>query len=145
MHLVVPIAQAEASAQHFLDRVSNPDAIRLLIDRLRTGTFDGRRKGTCFFGSLAEGSGYSFSNRVSHERTLGQFLRNFGAKLEAGELHPIEFFCLGITLGMTPANNERAFLLEMWCRRSMRRWTSVPTPEYADRYQDTPSRELVTA
>lgn len=105
---------ASASARHFLSRC-DVEVIQKLRCKTETGGFNGRSYSSCFFGTLANITGFEVNH---HEPRTVVNIRKFARSIDAAipdELYPIEVHMLDVRPHHTRESHPALRLLSDVC------------------------------
>ena len=128
---MVTNGEARESALQALRAVSQK-AILHLRSVAQEGGLNGRHYDSCFYGTLATGSGYYVGQGPTQFQNVQEFCSNvLGVRLSYGRLsQPIEDFCNRICSSETAHSNSLLQYISDWCdeelaRRDSESWTDT--------------------
>jgi hypothetical protein len=123
--------EARTVAMKALQSVS-VDAIKHLRNVCEVGGMIGRHYPRCFYGQLAQGSGYPVELYVALDRSedalkeVLAFGATIGVRLHRhGELDAIENFCYEVHARQTVRNSPELAQIAMWCDEELERRTET--------------------
>lgn len=128
------IADARAVAVAAL-RAASVDAIHHLKATCENGGLNGKRFDSCFYGTLARGSGIEYGSHVTDgeaiERTLN-YAKSIGVTIDAGNMNALEKFCAHVTSNDTAETSTVLMAVSIWCDEVLAERKPVSAPDTFD-------------